>query len=245
MKRAVLGAALIGVSVSASLAGETLLVVADEWPPFSGDDLPGKGLSVDVTRAVLTRAGYDVETAILPWARVVKGAESGAYDVVTSLFEDPDMQKLMTYSEPFFETSVHFVQKSGNDIVFDGLESLRPYRIAVGTGFLYERNFDTADFLKKVEVTTTLQGVKMVAAERVDLTLDSAHVVRHSILMDDPDLLGQIELLDPALTTQRIHMAVSRSREDHARIAADFNAALEDMRADGSLAQLLEKHKVD
>lgn len=226
-------------------AEERLLVVADEWPPFSGDGLPGQGISIDVTRAVLERAGYAVDTAILPWSRVVSGAKSGDYDIVTSLFLDAEMQKSVFYSEPFFETQVQFVRQKDTAVTYDGLQSLQPYVIAVGAGFLYETEFDNADYLKKFEVTTTLQGLQMVAAGRVDLTLDSTHVVRHSMLLADDDLQEQLEFLEPALTKQQIHMAVSRLRPDHASIVADFNAALTDMRADGSLDALLEKHSTD
>ncbi|MGZ2259060.1 substrate-binding periplasmic protein [Roseobacter sp. A03A-229] len=226
-------------------AQDKLIVVADEWPPFSGDSLPGQGISIDVTRAVLERAGFTVETAILPWSRVVSGAKAGEYDVVTSLFLDAEMQQALTYSDPFFKTQVKFVRRKGAPIRFDGLESLTPHVIAVGTGFLYEPEFDKADFLNKFEVTTTLQGVQMVAAGRVDLTLDSTHVVAHSILTGDPDLLEQIEFIEPSLAEQEIHMAVSKHRPDHADIVAAFDAALSDMQADGSLAALLQKHAVD
>ncbi|WP_299868164.1 ABC transporter substrate-binding protein [uncultured Roseobacter sp.] len=227
------------------VAEERLLVVADEWPPFSGEGLPGRGISIDVTRAVLERAGYEVDTAILPWSRVVSGAKSGEYDIVTSLFLDAEMQKSVFYSEPFFETQVQFVRQKGSDIAYDGLESLQSYVIAVGAGFLYEASFDNADYLNKFEVTTTLQGLQMVAAGRVDLTLDSAHVVRHSMQLTDDALEDQLEFLEPALTKQQIHMAVSRLRPDHASIVTDFNAALADMRADGSLDALLKKHSAD
>ncbi|WP_299916817.1 ABC transporter substrate-binding protein [uncultured Roseobacter sp.] len=228
-----------------ALADEKLIVVADEWPPFSGGTLPGQGISIDVTRAVLTRAGYIVETAILPWSRVVSGAKAGDYDVVTSLFLDPEMQVSLSYSDAFFKTQVKFVRKNGSDIMYRGLNSLQPYTIAVGTGFLYEPEFDGADHLNKFEVTTTLQGIQMVAAGRVDLTLDSTHVIRHSILGADPALLEQIEFMDPALADQEIHMAVSKLRPDHETIVSDFNAALAEMQADGSLATLLIKHNLN
>ncbi|WP_300058727.1 ABC transporter substrate-binding protein [uncultured Roseobacter sp.] len=240
-----IAATCVMLSAAPAPAQDKLIVVADEWPPFSGAALPGKGISIDVTRAVLTRAGFEVETAILPWSRVVSGARSGDYDVVTSLFLDAEMQQALTYSEPFFETQVKFVRKTGSDVRYDGLQSLTPYVIAVGTGFLYEPAFDTAEFLNKFEVTTTLQGVQMVAAGRVDLTLDSTHVVTHSVLMEDPGLLDQIEFLEPSLADQKIHMAVSKQRPDHDHIVAAFNTALAEMRADGSLAALLQKHAVD
>ena len=220
-------------------------MVADEWPPFSGSELPGKGISLDVTRAVLERAGYDVQTAILPWARIVNGAQTGEYDIITSLFASAEMQKILHYSEPFYTTEIKFIQQKGGDISFQGLSSLTPYSIAVGAGFLYSPEFDGAEFLNKFEVTTTLQGIQMVAAGHVDLTLDSTDVLRHSILRSDPSLGDQIDMLEPALATQNIHMAVSKFRPDHATIVAEFNRALEEMQADGSFAELLKKHNVN
>ncbi len=200
---------------------------------------------MDISRAVLERAGYDVKSAILPWPRIVSGAQTGEYDVITSLFPSIEMQNILQYSEPFYTTEIKFIQRKGRDIVFGDLNSLRPYSIAVGAGFLYSPEFDEADFLEKVEVTTTLQGIRMVAASHVDLTLDSTDVLRHSILRDDPSLGDQIELLEPALATQSIHMAVSTFRSDHATIVAEFNRALEEMQADGSFAELLKKHNAN
>jgi len=49
-------------------AANAIAVVADEWPPFSGADLPNGGMSLDVISSVLGRAGYDVRTEVLPWA---------------------------------------------------------------------------------------------------------------------------------------------------------------------------------
>lgn len=237
--------AIATIWANVSTASDPITVVADEWPPFSGSELPGQGISIDVTRAVLERAGYQVQTAILPWARIVNGAQTGEHDIITSLFADPDMEKLLDYSAPFYTTEVKFIQRKGGAIEFDGLESLTPYSIAVGAGFLYSPAFDNADFLNKFEVTTTLQGIQMVAAGHIDLTLDSTDVLRHSIELGGPDLKEQLELMEPAVISQEIHMAVSRSRSDHAKIVADFNRTLGEMQSDGSLATLLEKHSVN
>ncbi|MEP2474333.1 transporter substrate-binding domain-containing protein [Roseobacter sp.] len=135
--------------------------------PFSDEKLPSHGISLDVTRAVLNRAGCDVQIAILPWNRVVTGARNGDYDIITSLFHDPEMETFLNYSEPFFEAHVKFVRAIRSDTVFDGLSSLAPHSIAVGKGLLYNPAFDAADDLNKFEVTTTLQAVQMVAAGRV------------------------------------------------------------------------------
>ena len=218
-------------------------VVADEWPPFSGESLPGRGISVDVISTVLRRAGYTVEADIVPWARIMAGARSGEYDIVGSLFFDPEIDGYMAYSAPFYQTSVKFVRRGGAGHRVEGMEDLAAYSIAVGDGFLYEKRFDRASDLDKVVVGTTLQGIQMVAAGRVDLTLDSEEVIAHAIRVQDRSLQNRVEVLPFVLATHGVHMAVSRSRPDHPQIVADFNRVLGEMQADGSLNALLAKHR--
>lgn len=223
----------------------TLTVVADEWPPFSGDNLPGKGMSPDIIVQVLERAGYKAQVAIVPWARIMHGVHSGAadFDIVGSLFFDEELTGLMTYSDPYVETEVKFVRRVGGEAVFDGLESLDPYAIAVGDGFLYEDGFDRADHLNKIVVTTALQGVQLVAAGRADLTLDSVDVINYAVSKQDLSLEGKVEILDSVLATHGVHMAVMGNVPNKDRIVADFNRALRKMRGDGSLDRLVAKHR--
>lgn len=230
-------------TLSGAYANEPIQIVADEWPPFSGRDLLSQGIAVDVSRAVLERAGYAVDVQILPWARIVQGAERGEYDAVTSLFHDEELNKSLAYSDPFIETKIRFLEKKGANSVVGDVSSLKPYSITVGAGFLYEPEFDHADYLQKIEVTTALQAIRMVAAGRADLTLDSEHVLRHAIRVDDPGLNDKVDILDTVLVTQGIHLAVSRQRDDHDEVITAFNPALADMKADGTLDAVLDAHR--
>ncbi len=235
-------AAFLGACVPTVSSADTLTIVADEWPPFSGVSLPGKGISLDVIGEVLKRAGYQVETEVLPWARIMNGATSGQYDAIGSLFFDPELENYLTYADPFYETDVRLVQRAGSDHAFTSVEALRPFSFAVGDGFLYQDEFDRADYLNKVVVTTTLQAVQMVAHARVDLTLDSVDVVNHAVRSDDPSLRGLVEFAPGVLATQGIHMAVRNNLPNRDQVIQDFNTTLAEMRADGSLAKILEKH---
>lgn len=227
----------------AAKADSTLTLVADEWPPFSGETLPGNGISIDVISTVLTRAGYQVKSEILPWARIMDGSRDGEFDIVGSLFFDNEIAAYMTYGDPFFTTEIKFVQQTGDKNDVSSLDALQPYSIAVGDGFLYEEKFDRATHLNKVVVTTTLQAIQMVAFGRVNLTLDSEEVVRYAIEVEDPTIAEKVELLPHVLARHDVHMAVRNSLPNKDDIVSDFNATLHEMRLDGSLDKLLEKHK--
>ncbi|MEM9139998.1 MAG: transporter substrate-binding domain-containing protein [Pseudomonadota bacterium] len=238
-------ALLLWLVVAGTAQADTKLkAVADDWPPFSGPDLPNQGISLDVIGTVLRRAGYEVETEILPWARVIDGAKRGSHDIVGSLFFDPAIAAFMTYGDSFFSTDVKFVQRLGTSHDVTSLTALKPYSIAVGEGFLYEEDFDRAEFLNKIVVTTALQALQMVAYERADLTLDSEEVVRYAIQVGDPAIAGKLQIMDHVLASHDIHMAIRSDHPDRDRIVADFNRTLAEMRADGSLAALLAAHVV-
>ncbi|WP_415922759.1 substrate-binding periplasmic protein [Tateyamaria sp. SN6-1] len=219
-----------------------LVAVADESPPFSGAALPGQGMSLDVIRTVLTEAGHPVETRVVPWARIMGDIKIGRFQIIGSLFRDPELEDALLYADPFYVTDIQLVQRRGAGHSFTTVEALRPFAIAVGDGFLYEDEFDHADYLKKIVVTTTLQAIRMVAVGRADLTLDSVDVIRHAITHQDPSLRTQVSFAPGVLQQQSIHMAIRRDVEGAAQIVADFNATLAAMRADGRLDRLLERH---
>lgn len=237
-----LAGVLLSVLVSGHVFAEKLTVVADEWPPFSGASLPDKGLSPDVIKSVLVRAGYEVDVKILPWARIMNGAENGEFDIVGSLFYSEDLTEHMEYSEPYFETEIKFIKPKGSDATYSDLASLKPYKIAVGDGFLYSPAFDSASDLNKVVTTTTLQCIQMVAYGRADMTLDSEEVLNYTIANDAPELADKVEYLPSALDSQAMYMAISKKNPEYKDILSKFNIALAEMKADGSYAQIIQSH---
>lgn len=224
-------------------AQQVIRVVADPWPPFGGADLPARGISLDVITTVLTRAGYSVETAIVPWQRALDGVKGGTYDVIGSVFYSTELAEDVVFSDPFYQTEVRFMRQRGTAPTFTDIASLQPYTIAVGAGYLYEEGFDSAAYLRKTEVTEVIQGVRMVAAGRIDLTLDSVDVLEYIIHTQEPELSTLVEILPQPLSVQEIHMAVRPGLPGASALLADFNRVLHQMREEGALDELLAKHR--
>lgn len=243
--RRILFAALLGIFAANNLTAEPRVIraVVDDWAPFGGEGLPNGGISLDVITAVLSRAGYEVEPHIVPWERAVEGVSTGQYDVIGNLFYLPELEDRITYADPFYESEVRFIQRVGAGHSYTDLDSLRPYSIAVGAGYFYEDEFDEADYLNKREVTTVVQGMRMVAGGRVDLTLDSVDVLNHLLATEVSELATELEVLPLALAVQEIHMAVRNDLDVRDELIQQFNTTLAEMRADGSLDELLAKHR--
>ncbi|KIC51024.1 transporter substrate-binding domain-containing protein [Tateyamaria sp. ANG-S1] len=236
---------LLALLTTAAVADETkpsIRVVADEWPPFSGANLPQQGLSLHVITAVFEHAGYNVSSDVLPWARIMDGVQRNEFDVVGSLFFDPDLTDVLQYSRPFYATDVRLVQRVGDEHSYTSVADLAPYSIAVGDGLLYEDEFDSADYLNKITVTTTLQALQMVAFGRAELTLDSVDVVNYAMGTLEPSLAEQLEFVPGVMTSQEVHMAMRKDFPNRDQILADFSASLLAMQSDGTLAEILSEH---
>lgn len=243
LKRIALVIGLMLVLSSAARAADVIKVVVDPWAPFGGADLPNGGISLDVITTVLERAGYNVSAEILPWQRAMDGVQSGTYDILGNLFALPELEAHLTFSDPFYETEIRFLAPRGSEFAYRGLDSLRPYTIAVGAGYIYEGEFDAAEDLNKTIVTNVVQGVRMVASGRVDLTLDSVDVLIYTLARKTPELAPQLVILPDRLASQSLHMAIRNSHPMRENILKDFNRVLAEMRADGSLDRLLAAHR--
>ena len=53
-----------------------------------------------------------------------------------------------------------------------------------------------------------------------------------------------LEFVRPPLSVNGLHIAVSKQHPQHQKIAADFDKAIEAMKADGTYAKILESHKL-
>ena len=225
--------------LSIASTAEKLVVVADEWPPFSGERLPNKGISPHIITSVLRKAGYEVDVKILPWARIMHGAKNNEFDIVGSLFYSEDLLPFMEYSDPYYDTDIVFVKKKSSTITYTNLKELTPHRIAVGDGFLYSPAFDNANYLNKIIATTTLQCVQLVAHDRADITLDSIDVLNYTLDNEAKEIKNKLEYMTPKLSTQSLYMAVNNSLANRKKIIDDFSTTLNAMKLDGTYQALI------
>jgi len=229
-------------SRAADPAGELVRLAVDPWAPFGGETLPGGGLSPDIISTVLERAGYRVESYIVPWARALDGVKTGDYDLLGSLFFDAELETFLSFSVPYHETDIRFIKRVDSPFAFSSIQALEGLTIAVGDGYLYEEAFDNASELDKHVVTTVLQGLRMVAGGRVDLTLDSVDVLDHLLHVEDPSLAARLEYVPGTLARRGVRFAIRDDFPGKDRLLEAFERELLALQADGALETLRTRH---
>ncbi|OEC62003.1 ABC transporter substrate-binding protein [Pseudomonas sp. ENNP23] len=225
---------------AAGLRAEPLRLAGDVWPPFTDARLPGNGLAVQLVEAALQRAGYTTKYFEVPWARVLQGVQVGDYDVVVSAWYKDDRVVYGLYSEPYLVNRIRFVQRRGAGLHYTKLDDLLPYSLAVVRGYAYFPGFDQDARLKRLSVVGFEMGARMVAAGRVNLTLEDELVARYHFGRGLKGIRDELEFLPQPLSENNLAILVRRSLPQHREVVERFNRALQEMREDGTYQRILD-----
>lgn len=136
----------------------------------AGDDAVGfQGYSWDVLRDSFHEMGYTIHLTITPWKRAMQNVKIGKVDVLFPTGKNSERQKVFNYSEESINQANFIVYVcEDSQIEWKGLESLKGLKIGVKRGFNYGDKWKATDGIKKHDVTTILQGFKMLSAKRLD-----------------------------------------------------------------------------
>ncbi|AVO61729.1 substrate-binding periplasmic protein [Pseudomonas sp. 22526] len=235
---ALIGLLLLGQSAYA----EKLRLVADAWPPFTDATLVNGGLATDIVSTALARAGYASEFEQVPWARALFGVGEGRYDVLVNAWFNEARTQLGQFSSEYLVNRVRFIRRKDAPIEYTSLKQLHQYPIAVVRGYAYSPDFDSDPELQKVLVHNFAMAVRMLAADRVKLTLEDEYVARYYLARESPRVRNAVEFLPNSLSENGLHILVSLKNPEHAQIVAKFDREIEAMKADGSYDRLLRQH---
>ncbi|BCX70959.1 MULTISPECIES: substrate-binding periplasmic protein [Pseudomonas] len=235
--------ALIGLLLLVhDAAAEKLRLVADAWPPFTDATLVNGGLATDIVSTALARAGYASDFEQVPWARALLGVSEGRYDVLVNAWYTEDRTKLGQFSSEYLINRVRFIKRKDAPIEFNNLQQLHTYPVAVVRGYAYSPAFDDDASLQKVPVHNFAMAVRMVAADRVKLTLEDEYVARYYLARESPKVRNAVEFLPKPLSENSLHILVSLKNPGHEQIVAGFDREIAKMKADGSYERLMRQH---
>ncbi|WP_130906014.1 transporter substrate-binding domain-containing protein [Pseudomonas sp. Sample_22] len=235
--------ALIGLLLlTQSATAEKLRLVADAWPPFTDATLVNGGLATDIVSTALARAGYASEFEQVPWARALLGVSEGRYDVLVNAWYTDERTKLGKFSGEYLVNRIRFLKRKDAPIEYSNLQQLHSYPIAVVRGYAYSPAFDEDQSLQKIPVHSFAMAVRMVAADRVKLTLEDEYVARYYLAREPVKVRNAVEFLPKPLSENGLHILVSLKNPRNEQIVAGFDRAIATMKADGSYERLLRQH---
>ena len=241
-KSILVGALLLGLMLSFSVSAKQLKLVASAWPPYVDENLPGKGLAMDLVSTALTRAGYTPSITIETWPRALEGTQIGIYDIIAGAWYSDERARHFTFSEPFYINEIKFIKQKARGIVFNNLKDLDHLRVGIVAEYAYGDEFERATNFIKVPRNHVIQNLLKLVAGQIDLTLDDELAVRHELQQYMPSHIKDLEFLPKPLDRKGLHIAISRKHPDHKKIATEFDKAIAQMKADGTYKKIIKKH---
>ena len=239
-------------SSSASTAGApTMKFAAAEREPYIGESLPGQGYVSEVITESLKRAGYGAEIYFYPLARAMIEAGRGDRDGVAPVYFDQSIKGQFAFSDPFPGDSVGLLKRKGTKATFDAdprknlaksLEGLKAFSFGVVRGFSVAGEFDSASFLRKEQVHADEFNLKKLEGNRIDLVVIDKFTAADLMVKKFPQLIGQLEFMEPALLQKPFHVAFSVKTPDYERKLQAFNRGLRELVKDGTLKKIMNRH---
>lgn len=167
---------LLLVTTSAADAGKKAAFIVGgelDYPPYSILDERGQpsGFNSELTRAIATDMGLDIEVKLGPWGEVRQALEKGDIDIIQGMFYSDDRAKTFDFSPPFKIVSHSiFTRKAQYDI--RSLENIRNKKIIVMRGDImhdYALKHRLSD--KLLFAATPAEALSMLSSGKGDCAL--------------------------------------------------------------------------
>ncbi len=233
-------------SLTFSARAESLVLACNQWKPLVDNNLPNQGLLSDIVITAGARAGFEVEHRILPWNRLVAQVKKGEIDGIScSTYADENLSWLSYTDQAFWVTEVGFFVRKDSHIELSKLDDLKDHTFGSLKGGNYTevlKGLINKD-IKIIPYPKEIHGMKMLIENRFDI-LFTGETVGNSVLRErNLERTDEIKYLE-TLFLEHIHPAISIKRSDAKQVAKRLSEAYKQIKADGTLEALFQKHKL-
>lgn len=216
-------------------AGKTTVTVATspDFPPFESlDGSEVVGIEVDILQAITGKLGLEMQLEQMDFESVIPGVQAGKFDIgMSGITITADRQKNCDFTQPYFLASQAIVVTPDSDITCKA--NLEGKTVSVQTGttaeeYCMENGYEVLAFTANNDAAAALTSGK-AAAWVVDNEVGVALAAQQGLVV-----------LDEAMTSEPYAFAFAKD----SALTAQFDEALGQLLADGTVAAIFEKYGV-
>ena len=212
---------------------------AKEMIPPGSDSSRLQGYSWDILRASLHARGYTIELIIAPWARAFSMTQSGEVDVLFPTGLNKERTEFFYYSrEPINRADFLVYVKPDSPIEWKDLTSLDGLVIGEMRGWNFGNDWNENTAIQKYEVSTILQGFKMLDAGRLDGLVGYEVNFDHALKQSQSK---QVYKKLPAFDFSAEYVAGAKSNPNTIAILDNFDAGKRQITENGVFDQIVQK----
>lgn len=219
-----------------------ILVGSDNYPPFHYEDANGQptGIDVDLAKEAFRRMGYQAVFVTIDWEDKQDLVERGEIDCIWGSFSIDGREDQYLWTEPYLYSRQVVAVRQDSDI--QTLADLAGKRVAVQSTTKPEELFlaHTDPRIPRVAEVFSLQDRELIYPYLSKGYADALAAHETAILQCMSDYSLDYRILDEPLLT--VGLGVAFARTDQRGLDKELSRTFEEMRADGSLEQIVGRY---
>jgi polar amino acid transport system substrate-binding protein len=241
--RAMIAAFIFIGGVQPCPAAETLPLSTGEWKPYTSAEMGGYGFFSEIVAATFKEARIEISIDFYPWKRCEANVKNGKafaafpYSITRkrkrfSYFSDSvsTSTTVLFYNNQLHKTSIHF----------DSMEALRSYSIIGVLGYFYAEKFKE-ESIPVHYVPTEEKALELIFFKRYDLLPLNKYVGINLIDEKFPDKRHCFSFCKTPLSTNTLHLMVSKRFPNSKELIQKFNAALIRLKEQGKYQKIVDR----
>lgn len=180
-----------------ALHAEEIIVPTDNYPPWkiAEEGTVTGGIDIVLIESLLEDLDVSPQYIACPWKRCLLMLEQGTGDLISGVTLNKQRQEYLIYLTPPYKTISQKVLYVGREqgSSYNTLADLEQKNIGILRGARYFPSFDQNPAIFKIEVESDFQGMKMLAAGRIDGFIITKENGEYE-LQNHPELERHLEL---------------------------------------------------
>ncbi len=222
-------------------ADDPVKMITNHWPPYIDQQLPEQGLAVELATHIFGRAGYLVENTVESWPRAMEGVRIGLYDVLGAAWRNDARDQEFIYSEPYLINELIVVKRRKMEGRFYSIGALENGRIGLSEDYAYGVDFTEIPGVKIVYENHIIQNLVNLLDDKVDFVVGDRREIALQLEEYLKDRRHEVDVVSISLPPRALYVAGSRTSERPAHLIKEFNAALLEVKRDGSYQKIINK----
>ena len=228
----------LGGMGTASATHPQLLLTTENYPPFNMQQQDTSlivGISTDLVREIMKRAGVSYTMKFLPWQRAYNMALKTENTCVFSTTVTEERKPKFKWVGPLVQNDWIFFARPGSEITVSSLEDARSYRVGGYKGDAVALFLESQGFNLDLASHDHVNPGKL-AAGRFELWATGVHL--------GPYLARQAGVeIEPLFTFRETVMGLACNRAVEDEVIAKLNRILAELKDEGVVDQILARYQ--
>ncbi len=225
---------------SAAQPTSTLRLASDVWPPFT-DVLGNTRIAIDLVTEALGRSDRNVKIVIRDeFGKLMQGIAEGRYDGSSALWQNPEREAFLMFSQPYLENRLVLVGRKGSDVSATNFAALAGRQVAIVGDYAYELSGEESEEPEWISGQSDQANLQALLKGDYDFVLADAFLIQHVIERYGAKAEEALEVAPHPLQTRTLHFAVRKDVPNAADIIVQFDDAIREMVADGTYNEILQ-----